>query len=508
MKLKNKLFSAFLALFLVLTMVGGMSSTVGAEEETQFNVVLHKRHNLEDPKVTFPNTGEEMDFGGVALPGVEFTAYDVTAEYYAAIKDKDQATAQVTAIEAIQKLYTPVAPEGKTGVKSELTDKDGITTISNLDIKDLDGNYKVYVFVETKTPVTPSVMVKATPIVIAMPIYKLNADGTNSDTVNNNIHLYPKNVTALDEKIFTNPGEFNVVDVNGEKYFNITTGSVLDFKVNLNIPADINEKTEYSLTDNPTVGLVFLKDSLDLNGLTEGEDYTFTKNLDNGGFKISFNMKSEKFLKLAGSVLVVEYKMTLTAEVLPDELQSNKATISVDNNPRTDLETKTDPKDPEFPEIPEFFTNGHKFVKRDAQTGNALEGAEFIIGNGNDEFAKLTVNSKREYVFVSWTTNEDDATRLLSNDKGEFSVIGLTRGDYILKETKAPSHKYVKIDGNIDFEVKDGYATSELQAVLNHPKGLLPSTGGNGIYAYLAVGSVMMLGALIWFKRSNKEVTQ
>lgn len=504
MKLKNKLFSAFLALFLVLTMVGGMTSTVGAEEETQFNVVLHKRHNLEDPGVTFPNTGEEMDFGGDALPGVEFTAYDVTEEYYAAIKGKDQDAA----IKAIQKLYTPVAPEGITGVQSATTDADGIATISNLDIKDVNGNYKVYVFVETKTPLEPTVMVKATPIVIAMPIYTLNQDGTNSDTVNNNIHLYPKNVTALDEKIFTNPGEFAVVDVNGEKYFNITTGSVLDFKVNLNIPTDISEKTEYSLTDNPTVGLEFFENSLKVNGLTVGEDYTFTENVDNGGFKISFNMKSEKFLKLAGSVLVVEYKMTLTAEVLPDELQSNKATISVDNNPRTDLDTKTDPENPEFPEIPEFFTNGHKFVKQDAQTGNALEGAEFIVGNGKGEFAKFTVNLKGEYVFVSWTTKEEDATRLVSNDKGEFSVIGLTRGDYILKETKAPSDKYVKIDGDIDFEVKDGYATSELQAVLNHPKGLLPSTGGNGIYAYLAVGSVMMLGALIWFKRSNKEVAQ
>lgn len=56
-------------------------------------------------------------------------------------------------------------------------------------------------------------------------------------------------------------------------------------------------------------------------------------------------------------------------------------------------------------------------------------------------------------------------------------------------------------DGTIKFTVEHGkYATSELD-VANTPKGLLPSTGGSGIYAILILGASMMLGAYIWFKK-------
>ena len=60
-------------------------------------------------------------------------------------------------------------------------------------------------------------------------------------------------------------------------------------------------------------------------------------------------------------------------------------------------------------------------------------------------------------------------------------------------------------DGTIEFTVEHGkYATSELE-VKNTPKGLLPSTGGSGIYAFLIIGAGMMVGAYIWFKKSREQ---
>ena len=184
--------------------------------------------------------------------------------------------------------------------------------------------------------------------------------------------------------------------------------------------------------------------------------------------------------------------MKLTAEVNPDQLQSNKASVEINNTPEQEIE----PPKP-------VGTGGYQFVKKDAQTGKTLKGAEFVVTNEDQtEFAEFTTNSKNEYVFSKWVDSKTLATKVVSDNNGSIKVIGLTNGNYVLNETKTPSSDYVILkDGTIKFTVEHGkYATSELD-VANTPKGLLPSTGGSGIYAFLILGASMMLGAYIWFKK-------
>lgn len=515
--MKKKIFSIMMAFMLVLTMFGGVfaSADVSGEDGEggggpatswgQVNVTLHKVHNLPPATRGYnQNTGEEMpDFGGEALPGVEFTLFDVTDEYYELIKGSDQ----TEAIANLQEAYYKEIPADAIKISAVTTDEDGLAVFNNLDIKDEETDrFKVYIFVETKTPLDITVLYKATPLVLAMPIYKMNGEEF-TDVINRDIHLYPKNETAKDEKVFENPEDFTVVDINGKEYFNITTGDILDFSVYLNIPFDIAEVEQLSLTDTPTPGLAYAKDaegkdSTVIEGFENGVDYTITED-GAGGFTIDFKVGSDALLDRAGSLIVIKYKMQLTAEVTPDTIHGNSAQVSIDNVLQDKIITTTDPE--EFPEIPEFFTGGHKFIKLDAQSGSPLFDARFIISNLEGQYAKLTTNSKGEYVFVEWV-GVDEATEIRSASDGTFSVIGLLHGNYKLTETKAPTDEYVKIDVELDFTVKEGYTTSELQKILNHRKGLLPSTGGNGIYAYLAVGTLMMLGAVIWYKRSSKKV--
>src|SRR5699024_3545675 len=73
-------------------------------------------------------------------------------------------------------------------------------------------------------------------------------------------------------------------------------------------------------------------------------------------------------------------------------------------------------------------TGGYKFVKKDAQTGKTLAGAEFVIADKTQQhFAKFTAqkNSKGEYVFEAWVDSKDAASRVISDDKGSMKVIGL-----------------------------------------------------------------------------------
>ncbi|EAG2939511.1 LPXTG cell wall anchor domain-containing protein, partial [Listeria monocytogenes] len=39
--------------------------------------------------------------------------------------------------------------------------------------------------------------------------------------------------------------------------------------------------------------------------------------------------------------------------------------------------------------------------------------------------------------------------------------------------------------------------------VTNVKKGILPSTGGTGIYAFLTIGAALMIGAIVWYKKSK-----
>ena len=54
-----------------------------------------------------------------------------------------------------------------------------------------------------------------------------------------------------------------------------------------------------------------------------------------------------------------------------------------------------------------------------------------------------------------------------------------------------------------DIEHKDTNLNTE---VSNTPKGLLPSTGGNGILLFLAIGLGLMAGAFVWYKKVKRTV--
>lgn len=330
-----------------------------------------------------------------------------------------------------------------------------------------------------------------------MPIYKLDANQNPTDVINSDIQLYPKNETAEDTKEFSNSGDFSEVTIDGQKFANVTTGDTLNYKLTVNIPANIgdaNAVQSFKVHDKPSDGLALVDGTVKVGDLAEGTDYTIT--YANGGFTVELTLTSDKVKALAGQKLQLTYDMKLTAEVDPDQLQNNKASVQINNTPEQEI---TPPKP--------VGTGGYQFIKKDAQTGKTLKGAEFVVANSDQsKFAVFTTNTKNEYVFSKWVDSKDAATKVVSDDNGSIKVIGLVNGDYVLNETKAPSDKYVILkDGTIEFTVEHGkYATSELD-VENTPKGLLPSTGGSGIYAFLIIGAGMMIGAYIWFKKSREQ---
>ena len=110
-----------------------------------------------------------------------------------------------------------------------------------------------------------------------MPIYKLDATQKPTDVINTNIQLYPKNETAKDTKEFSNAGIFSNVTINGQDFANVTTGDILNYKLTVNIPANIgdpNAVQSFKIHDKPSDGLALVTNTITVGALTSGTDYT------------------------------------------------------------------------------------------------------------------------------------------------------------------------------------------------------------------------------------------
>ena len=493
MNIGKKIWKIAIAALLIAPLFAG-SLNASAATEGNVDVTVHKRVFDDNMPEYKENTGLEMpDFGGRALNGAGFTVYDVTAQYHAALVGKTQAEAMATVIAEYNDDDTGFT---KVGNEQFTADPDGTTKFANLPLysNDLDA---AYLFVETTTPTDPNIIQKAAPFILAMPIYTA-MDSTG--VLNTDIHVYPKNVTAEDTKVLENAGDFGTItlETGGQSYPNVQIGDILNYKLTINVPVDIADLTSFKVKDTPGAGMALAPTpNIVVAGLTVGAGNEYTISTAGNILELTFDTAKLAAAGLAGQTLTITYDMVLTVEAIPDTPIKNSATtIQIDGENETEIGI-TPP--------PGVVTGGKQFIKHDKHTAKALAGAKFKVTNGT-QWAKFIVNTKGEYAFNGWGT-EAQATEVVAGTDGVFKVIGLTAGNYELKETVAPNG-YVLLADNVSFTVvANGYGSTDTlrQTVNNVPKGLLPSTGGTGIYAFLIIGSMMMAGAYFWFKRSKEH---
>lgn len=163
-----------------------------------------------------------------------------------------------------------------------------------------------------------------------------------------------------------------------------------------------------------------------------------------------------------------------------------------------------------------------EFRKVDEQSGKALAGANFVVVN--EELQYLT----KEKQWVSADYANAHLTQVLvltSDDQGLFAINGLTYGKYALLEVKAPGGYLLPENHFIDFEVNEvSDKTTEPLKIVNKkgqdkdtpptdkdipnelPRQRLPKTGMSQSVTFLAVGLLLILGALVWKIRANRQI--
>lgn len=292
-------------------------------------------------------------------------------------------------------------------------------------------------------------------------------------------------------------------------------GQTVKFTIRQLIPNDISQYDYFKLVDDYDDSLALIsepkeiKDSIrmiDADGQenkADGLPITMTRVGDNSKFELAFDTK--KLEEFKGKILKLEVKMKILPGANLESDINNKVTF--DNNffPKTKTAT--------------VKTYGKTFVKKDLVSGKTLAGAEFVVQRGN-KFLKFIDKNQVSWVENTltfedgkavWGNSEADAipTSIVSENDGTFSVSGLAKTDkddkdiitYQLVETKAPEG-YVLAKDPINFEADNGSTTF---TVNNKSKGTLPSTGGKGIYAFIAIGTIAVVGAVFYFTRGRKQ---
>lgn len=240
------------------------------------------------------------------------------------------------------------------------------------------------------------------------------------------------------------------------------------------------------------------------------------------------------------SIVTIEYTAVLNSKAeigLPG--QENKVKLVYSNNPNATGNGTTNPGD--TGETPEdkviVFTYELDTTKVDKATSAKLADAKFRLYRENGstkEYVKVDTNSK----VTGWTTNDAEASTLISDTNGLFKVIGLDDGTYFLEETEAPgsynkltapvtvvikaetannqswnsspADALTKLDVTADGKAGTGDAATGIASIniANSKGSTLPSTGGIGTTIFYVLGGTLVVGsgiALVTKKRLGKN---
>ena len=257
-----------------------------------------------------------------------------------------------------------------------------------------------------------------------------------------------------------------------------SVGDYVPYKITIDVPDDITQLKEFSLTDKPT-GLEDITDSdfsVKCNDIeianTDNSVYTLTKNADTKGFTISFVPTAMG--NYAGQQIVITYKAkVLETAVKTTAGNPNTATLEYSNK----ILPTNDPQNPNTPENPDekpakdkiedstvVYTFNIKIEKRaQDKNGDLLGGVVFdlykaVDTQGADDItddAAGAIGLDKTKIWHKISTLTTEAT---GANMGYITQSGLANGEYYLVETKtADGYNLLKSPVKVQLNVQ--YAT-------------------------------------------------
>lgn len=300
-------------------------------------------------------------------------------------------------------------------------------------------------------------------------------------------------IHALGDKKFNNylltePNKENTDDDNDD--FSANLGEIVNWNIDVRIPTNISDYTEFQFTDNLDSRLDYVGN---LTATVGDTDVVFiaTEPATTGGGTLVVEFDQENLVNYAGQTLNVSFDTKINETANMGEKIPNNFKFEFDNGSGT--QTKTDPTPPYTQ------TGGAKFDKTSSDsTLEDFSGAEFWIYRGS--------GAAKQYLQTDYTWGAGTANPmvLVSDTNGNFEIKGLSFGNYSLEERVAlPGHM---LRSDFDFVVSaESYKVNNPHEILNKTQIKLPETGGMGTIAFTIAGIGLMAGAVKLYRKEEKE---
>ena len=527
--MKNKLFSIFTALAMVLgILVSPFTSAHAAAEagtpvgptadtETKTTVTIHKikvkstdgfpLEQLEGAteivgkdKTTKYDGGkiDENSIAGFFGDGAEELA-NVTFTYWV-FDDKTKYEQMVDNPSAYDTVDEVEALLGAEGV-DKTTTTDGVATE---EITVPANGHKYLWAVEKSKTITDADGKQQTitggaavPFGLALPLFK--ADGS----VNNNIHVYPKNTTANEPKVDKDfEGKANAEqdrnEIDNDIKKDVKVGDNVPYDIETIIPAGAKYKT-VAWTDQMTEGLTFNNDVEIMIGAkgaeTEWDAANYTVTEDGNGFNLELTEAGltalEEQAKDAEVRLLVKYSATVNENSKVERPERNDVIFHYGNEPHhgnTPYPTKPSEGkltvNKEFSDAQGAWKDGEKVTVTliDAHTGKPVkftDGQEAVVEltKGTKESHTWTgLDNDRQYKVVEKFTTGDEVTYEKQPD-GTVKIIDKKTDNPSPKDPQEPAvetygHRFQKVDNegkglpNAEFIVKNNIEGADKGKVL------------------------------------------
>ncbi|WP_297077347.1 pilin N-terminal domain-containing protein [uncultured Enterococcus sp.] len=489
-------------------------------------------HALKYNNATYNAEQKQQNNGVDAIKGestpvskVAFDIYDISEYYNNGQRSQEE-------LMALYNQYKGAYPEKlndlKMDDKSVETDEDGLATIANLPVTK-DGKFTAYLILQSGH--ANGVYGDAAPMIVTMPDLKPNSTteyfGQTTNDTNDTINLYPKFLTSgkiaeptnptnpsdptnpnqptagnTDPKDPSNPHNYDKdgkqidlsVDYNEKINFGFDVTVPDRTKFNSNDPFTITVDAPKLTIDDKTVVITY-KDKEGTLHTVKQDSNSFDAKFENGKLVIKITDQS-----LANQDITISYSATVPSGANPNEKLTSKVTL---DNKVTDNEGN-----PITYDLKNVYTGGNNFQVVDASNDNIkVNGGSFYLQktvDGSTKYAKLDGQN-----FTGWTANKNEATIIkLTDNQSVFAIKGLKDGSNYEVIQTAANKDYVNPNAlvnkfNVSGLITPTYNDGTPELIHNVKKGILPSTGGTGIALFLTVGTLLMGGSYLWFRRSK-----
>ena len=322
----------------------------------------------------------------------------------------------------------------------------------------------------------------------------ITVDSTNPDAT-----IKDKNTTAPNIPDDNNGGGKHIL-VNGETVDSTTAkvGDTVNYQIKfeatnyVTTETDSKQITKYTIIDTPTNLSIDQSSVKVLVKGTEAKAANVSTTFDDAGkmtIVLTWADESGKTIYDSPADVVITYNATVTKGAA-DAAATNSATIGYNtaDNPNED----PTPVDPDKPtDTTEVKTYQLTVNKTDGS--KALTGATFKLYDAATDGNEIKVVKVSDGVYRVAEASEE-GTEI---EAGSATIKGLKGDDtkYYLEETKAPNGYNILTERK---EVTISSTETNTSNVINKAGAELPSTGSFGTKVFYLVGSILLIGALIF----------